>query len=181
MTLRLVTICTHNRTRSVLMGALLADHFGELDVVTDITTAGTMADGRPVTATTVQLLAERGIDASAHVSGAITAEMVKRAHLVITAEIGHVVHVAASWPAAFDRTFTLPELVQRGEAAGPRDGRPIAVWLTDVGHNRPRGYDYLAGHAIPEVDDPTGRSAAVWHQSFTEIDHLCARLARLVA
>ena len=180
MTLHVVTMCTHNRTRSVLMGALLGAHFANVGVDARISTAGMSGDGLPATEPTVRLLAQRGIDVSGHRSTFISDELMSTADLVVTAEVQHVVFVAGRWEGSFGRTFTLPELVQRGESAGPRYGQPIAPWLAELSEGRPVGYDYLSVPSVPQVDDPTGQSPLVWRAAFGEIDSLCRQLALLL-
>ena len=176
-TLELLAVCTHNRTRSVLIGALLAAHLEEVGVVAHVQSAGTAARGHPTMERAARLLADRGIDVVEHRSRMLEPEVVQAADLIVTAEQQHVVAIAGRWPGLFRRTFTLPELVRRGEAVGRRDGRPIAEWLLDVGHGRLTAFDYLDSTSIPEVADPTGQSPAVWEQSFARIDALTKRLA----
>ena len=181
MTLHIVTMCTHNRTRSVLMGALLQAQLADLGVVARISTAGMSGDDLPATEPTVRLLAQRGIDVSAHRSTFINDEVISTADLVLTAEVQHVVFVAGRWEGAFARTFTLPELVQGGEAVGRRRDEPIPSWLRTVSEGRTAGHEYMSDPGVLEIADPTGQAPAVWRMSFDEIDALCHRLAILLA
>lgn len=177
MTLNIVTMCTHNRTRSVLMGALLGTHLAELAVEHRIFTAGMSGDDLPATEPTVRLLAQRGIDVSSHRSSFIGDEVMAAADLVVTAEVQHVVFVGGRWQGSFARAFTLPELVQRAEAVGPRVGSTLTDWLEKVNDGRAEGSDYMSDPAILEVADPTGHPPVVWRASLDEIDGLCRRLA----
>lgn len=174
-------MCTHNRTRSVLMAALLGRYLHELGVDVQTASAGTVGDAQPAMPEVVDLLAERGIDVADHLSRRVDAGSVGEADLVLTAEAQHVVHVAGSWRDTFGRTFTLPEFVRRAEAAGPRGGAPLADWLVEVGVGRPTGVGYLHDDSVPEVDDPTGGPPEVWAVSFDAIDHWCRRAAELLA
>ena len=175
--LEVLAVCTHNRTRSVLIGALLAAHLDEVGVAAHVQSAGTAARGHPTIERAARLLADRGIDVVEHRSRMLEPEIVQAADVIVTAEQQHVVAIAGRWPGLFGRTFTLPELVRRAEAVGPRDGRPIDEWLLDVGHGRLTAFDYLDSVSIPEVSDPTGQSPAVWKQSFDRIDAWTRRLA----
>jgi protein-tyrosine-phosphatase len=175
--LQVLAVCTHNRTRSVLIGALLAEHLEAVGVAANVQSAGTAARGQLTMERAARLLADRGIDVIEHRSRMLEPEVVLAADLIVTAEQQHVVTIAGRWPGLFRCTFTLPELVCRAEAIGPRDGRPIAEWLLDVGHGRLTAFDYLDSTSIPEVSDPTGQSPAVWDQSFARIDALTKRLA----
>ncbi len=178
--LRVLTVCTHNRTRSVLIGALLGEHLAERGTTAEIATAGIRDEGQPPTEETVRLLAARGHDVRSHRSRRVSADLVASADLVVTAERDHVVWIAGSFRGTFARTFTLPELLRWAAPAGPRQGDPWDQWLACVNAERPRASDYLAAR-IDEIDDPTGRATKVWEQAFSEIDTMCAQLAALIA
>lgn len=175
--LRIVCVCTHNRTRSVIAGALLDDHCRNLGVAATVTTAGIVDNGKPPTGPTIDLLAARGLDVRAHRSRVLTEEMVVEADLLVTAERQHVVWIAGRWPQAFPFTFVLPEFVNRVADAGRRDGRPMVEWLEQVGIGRQRGLAYLEQGSVGDVADPTGLSSRHWAQALARIDHLTLRLA----
>jgi len=88
--------------------------------------------------------------------------------------------IAGRWPDAFEYTFTLPELVKRGDAAGPRGERTFQEWLTAINQGRSTPLDYLDAE-VAEVDDPTGRARVVWQACFAQLDDLTSRLATLLA
>jgi protein-tyrosine-phosphatase len=178
---RILTVCTHNRTRSVLFEALLGRHLHECGVDAQLASAGTGVPGFPPMPEVVEFLATLGIDASHHESHRVDASAVSDADLVLTAEVQHVVHVAGTWPGTFGRTFTLPEFVGRAEAVGPRAGRPVALWVAEIAADRKGGVDYLHDRSVPEVDDPTGGPPAAWSSSFVSIDGWCRRAAELLA
>lgn len=180
-TLDILSVCTHNRTRSVLIGALLEAHLRTAGVASHIQSAGTAADGQQPIEHAIRLLAARGIDVDDHISRPIAADDVRAADLILTAEQQHVVAIAGQWPDAFARTFTLPELVARARSVGPRDDRSLAEWLREIGVDRPTALDYLDATDILEVADPTGKSRAVWDASFSQIDALTRELAKVLA
>ena len=161
-TLEILSVCTHNRTRSVLIGALLEAHLRAAGATSHIQSAGTAADGQQPIEHAIRLLAACGIDVDDHISRPIAASNVNVADLILTAEQQHVVAIAGQWPDAFARTFTLPELVERARSVGPRGDRSLAEWLRAIGVGRPTALDYLDASDIPEVADPTGKSRAVW-------------------
>lgn len=178
-TLSILTVCTHNRTRSVLMAALLEHHLAAHDVDATVTSAGYRHEGLPATPETVRLLAERGIDVGSHQSRQVTPELIDAADLVVTAEREHVVKVAVARRDAFARTFTLPELIRWTGVVGPRRSKTWSEWLDEIGSERPRASTYL-GAEIGEVDDPTGRPLDVWHRTVDEIDQMCEQLAAVI-
>lgn len=177
--LRLMAVCTRNRTRSVLIGALLQLHLDQAGMPARVRTAGFVERDMAPTRQTVAALAERGIDVSEHRSTTIDRGRVERSALVVTAERLHVIRLCADVPEAFERTFTLPELVARGEGHGPAGGQPIGEWLGEVGAGR-RRRDYV-DDVVPEVDDPTGAPDPVFAAAVRQIDELCERLAALLA
>lgn len=174
-------MCTHNRTRSVLMEALLGHYLHRLGADAQLASVGTVGEGLPAMPEARALLDERGIDVGDHLSHRVDAASVASADLVLTAEVQHVVHVAGTWPGTFRRTFTLPEFVRRASAVGPRAGAPLAEWLGHLGADRPTGAAYLQDPSVPEVADPTGGPPAVWAAAFAEIDAMCRAAAELLA
>jgi protein-tyrosine-phosphatase len=174
-------VCTHNRTRSVLMANLFQQH-ADLAGLPALTKSGGFSEkgGEEPTDNTVRYLANRGIDVSGYRSHWMTDQSIRKAHIVVTAEQAHVIRVAGRWPDVFGHTFTLPELVQRGEAVGPRNGRPLQEWIDEVNIGRPAALDYL-DTPVGEIDDPTGRSPATWKAAFDRIDDLTARMVALLA
>lgn len=178
--LRVLSVCTHNRTRSVLMGALLAAHLEECGVDAVVATAGTGSEGLPAIDRAVRVLASRGIDVDHHRSRKIDAPLITGADLVITAEQQHVVSIAGRWPAAFSRTFTLPEIVSRAQVVGPRHGRSLDEWLSALGEDRPEALAYLDATDVGDIADPTGHSPLVWDECYARIDALTRRLAEVL-
>ena len=177
--LRVLAVCTHNRTRSVLIGGLLDElvNKGRLSAV--VRTAGFSDGGESPTDNTVRFLASRDIDVKDYLSHWMSDSGIAGANLIITSEHQHVVAIAGRWPDAFEYTFTLPELVERGEAVGPRGEKAMESWLAEVNVGRPNPLDYL-DVVVGEVDDPTGRAPAAWQACFAQLDDLTARLAVLL-
>jgi protein-tyrosine-phosphatase len=153
-----LVLCTHNRTRSVLIAEMLrrflpADGF-------DVASAGFNDEDLPPTVDTLRFAATLQLDIVAHRSRRVTSAMVADAAVVLCAERQHVLEVVANLGGAFNRTFTLPEF-----AAGAGESEA-----------RPSGFAYLQA-PVPEVDDPTGRPEAVWQRAFAELQPWCAAAA----
>lgn len=175
-----LTVCTYNRTRSVLMGALLGHHMACHDIDGYIATAGVEGPrGKHATNQVIRLLAQRGIDVSEHRSETLTEQLINEADLILCAEVRHVMHIAAKWPDAFSRSFTLPELVERSLPVGRVRELDLQRWIERLNEGRPRGVHYLSDPYLGEIDDPTGQIGRVWDDSFAEIDALCRHAARL--
>lgn len=180
MGLTVLCVCSYNRTRSVMMAALLAHHLAPFDADIQVHSAGTRADGGPATRETVKLMRELGIDVGDHFGRPIDEQLVADADLIITAEQEHVVNIAGRWPAAFASTFTLPELVERAGLRGARSGGPIDDWKAALNAGRPTGFLYLDDRDIGEIEDPTGRDRRTWTATFDQIDDLTRRLAKAI-
>jgi protein-tyrosine-phosphatase len=170
-------VCSFNRTRSVMMEALLRQHLSDTGVAGSISSAGTQASGGLATSDTVRLLAARGLDVRGHSGRPLDELSVGSADLVITAERQHVVEIAGRWPQSFAKAFTLPELVELAQRRGGRLGAPIDDWLEILGDGRQQGFDYLDDATVGEIDDPTGHDHRVWTSTFSQIDDLARRLA----
>lgn len=178
--LRVLCVCTHNQTRSVLAAALVDHHLREAGVLAIVGSVGLVAGGSPPTEETVRLLGARGIDVSAHRSRRLDDATAAAADLIVTAERDHVVQIVGRSPSLFQRTFTLPEVVHRGDGLGDVEGIPLAEWLRALADGRPAAFDYLDA-PVGEIADPTGQSRRDWAEAFATIDDLTRRLARLIA
>jgi len=177
--LRVLAVCTHNRTRSVLIGGLLENLIQEGQLNAVVRTAGFSDGGESPTDNTVRFLASRDVDVSDYQSHWMSDQSIAGADLVITSERQHVVAIAGRWAEAFQYTFTLPELVKRGEAVGQRGNLSMQEWLSAVNAGRPNPLDYL-DIMVGEIKDPTGRAPAAWQACFAQLDDLTARLAILL-
>lgn len=150
---RVLVLCAHNRTRSVMAAALLRHHLGDDDRFV-VETAGFAEEHQPALPDAVMLLAEHGMDASMHLSRRVTNEMVQQADLILTADKKQVMAAVADHGADFGKTFTIPEFAFR--QSFPNDPRP-------------HGYAYIAS-SVGEVEDPTGRLPSVWRSVYASLD-----------
>jgi protein-tyrosine phosphatase len=93
----------------------------------------------------------------------------------------HVREAIVAVPDAWPRSFTLKELVRRGELCGPRrPGQPLDEWLAAV-HAGRRLPDLLGDSAVDDVADPIGKPRRAYERTAKELDDLTSRLARLLA
>jgi protein-tyrosine-phosphatase len=184
---RILTVCSHNRTRSVMMAALLesvlADRLGEGRVV--VRSSGFGPEGIPAIDDAVAAMKRRGLDVSQHRSRATTASLVDAADVIITAERGHVVRIAALSPPAFRRAMTLPELLARGadspladQGAHVEQGAAVRAWVESLTAGRTAGA-YLR-EAVPEVADPTGSMARAFEAAVATIERQCTEAGALL-
>lgn len=170
--IRLLTVCSHNRTRSVMIAAMLQsmlDHrLGAGAAVVDSTGFG--PPDLPSIPDAVAAMKKRGLDISDHRSRPITPSMADAADLILTAEREHVVRVATMSRAAFPRAMTLPEFVERSERAAPAAGA-LGLWVEQLTEQRTTEV-YLRGQ-VEEIADPTGRSPRAFAASVDHMEQLC--------
>jgi len=175
--LSVLCVCTYNRTRSVMMAALLEHHLRHIGLDAEVASAGTRADGGLATAETVKLLGNLDIDVSGHHGSPISDARLERADLVITAEHGHVITIGARRPDAFARTFTLPEIVDHSRRVGGRLGGPVDDWLELLNEGRQAGFHYLDA-TVGEIVDPTGEAWRTWQTVFDQVNDLTRALSQ---
>jgi len=89
----------------------------------------------------------------------------------------HVRDALALDEEAHSRSFTIKELVRRGEAA-PRHDEPLEEWLVSLSSARSAG-DLLGASTADDVADPTGRSRRAVRKTADLLDDLTARLVRV--
>jgi len=163
-----------------MAAALLSRRLDEAGVKAAVSSAGLLFDGKPATDYSLAVMADRGIDTSGHRSRKLRPEMLASADIVIGMAREHVREAAALLPAAWERAFTLKEIVRLGEERGGRaPGEPLERWLARLHAGRRRN-DLLGDAADDDVDDPIGRPRRSYQRTANELDDLTARLARLL-
>lgn len=179
--MRIVTVCSHNRTRSVMTAAMLASMLeAKLGPgVADVSSLGFGPEGLPSIPDAVDAMRRRGLDTSAHRSRKVTAENVDVADLVLTAERDHVVKIAALSPAAFRRSMTLPEFLDLAASADPEPGNTLRDWATALTAER-TARAYLVAD-IGEIDDPTGTAPRHFEAAVVEMEEQCRRTVEYLA
>jgi protein-tyrosine phosphatase len=177
---RVLFVCTANIVRSPIAAALLSARLRELDVDAVVESAGLRDAEALVDEGAVLALKGRGVDLRRHRSRLLEAAMVRTATLVLGLEREHVREAVLLDPSVWRRTFTLKEIVRRGEAAGARQhGESIEEWGARAQGDRVQ-QDLLGSDPIDDVADPYGRAAGDYEDAAMEIDDLVTRLVRLV-
>jgi protein-tyrosine phosphatase len=142
--------------------------------------AGLLFADRPASPDAVAVMADQGIDIAGHRSRKIGADLVVAADLVLGLTREHVREVALLAPDALAKTFTLKELIWRGDDAGPRPaGEALPAWLDRIAAGRTRG-DILGASDVDDVDDPIGRPRNFYEETRAELVGLVDRLVALV-
>jgi protein-tyrosine-phosphatase len=178
---RIATVCTHNRTRSVMAMALLQ---AGLDARlgagwAEVESFGFGPEGIAAIPDAVAAMKARGLDVSAHRSRQVTAERLGGVDLVLTAEKDHVVRIVGTSSELWARTFTLPEFLERAAGDPDPDGRSLEDWVVALSSGRTTG-EYLRT-SVPEVWDPTGSSSRRFAAAVEEIATACDGVVTAIA
>lgn len=179
--LRILTVCTHNRTRSVMTAAMLQsmldERLGPGGAI--LGSAGFGPAGLPAIPDAVAAMAARGLDISGHRSRPVTAADIEAADLVLTAEREHVVRVATMTPSGFARAMTLPELLARSDVAISLADEDVGAWIARLTGARTTA-DYLREH-IEEIADPTGSAPRHFEAAVQQMREQCVLAADRIA
>jgi protein-tyrosine-phosphatase len=177
----ILMLCTANRCRSVMAGALLTRHLaaaGQAEAV-HLHTAGLLRDGDAPPAEVISLMADYGIDVSGHRSRIVTSGDLLAADLTLTMTRDQVRRVAVTVPAVWRRSFTVKELIRRGASSGARlAGEPLASWLDRAQAGRDRAA-LLGESAEDDIADPFGGPPSGYAATAALLDRLLAGLAGL--
>jgi protein-tyrosine phosphatase len=178
---RILVVCSANQCRSPLTAASLARRARDADLPVLVMSAGAQAvPGHPATPPTVDAARRIGLDLSEHVSTPVDQAAVRAADLVIGLERRHVQEIVLEDPHAFAKTFTLKELVRRGNNIGARHpDQSVAEWLLLV-HQGRRPTDLLGMSLDDDVTDPTGSKATDHRTTAEELDVLASEVLALL-
>jgi protein-tyrosine-phosphatase len=178
--LQILTVCSHNRTRSVMIEAMLTsmlrERLGEDSV--DVASSGFGPVGLPPIDEAVGAMRRRGLDVSSHRSTATTRELVESVDLVLTAERQHVVKIASLSPAAFRQTMTLPEFLAAAASFSPDEDDDVRSWVRSL--TEPRTASAYLREPVPEVADPTGSASRIFEAAVVRIEQQCREVAALL-
>jgi protein-tyrosine phosphatase len=172
----ILLLCTANVCRSVMAQAMLSARLAGRPAPVCVTSAGLLAGGQPPPAEVVAVMAARGIDIAGHLSRRVTAADLAAADLVLGMAREHARHAAVLRPECWPRTFTLSELLRRGQQAGARaPGEPLGDWLSRAGRDRNRR-DLLGSGPGDDVPDPYGGPLAGYEATASLLDRLTGDL-----
>jgi len=121
-----------------------------------------------------------GVDVSDHRSRRLELGTMSNVDLVVGMERKHVREAVVLRPQAWPRSFTLRELVRRGDAIGPRRGaETLEAWLARAHLGRSPNA-YLSEHrGDDDVADPMGLPYDAYAETATELEGLIERLVDL--
>jgi protein-tyrosine phosphatase len=180
VTTRVLFVCTANIVRSPIAAALLKLRVQDFEPDLIVESAGLRDAAGLLDDGALLALEERGVDLRPHRSRRLDAAMVTPATLVLGLEREHVREAVLLDRSAWPRTFTLKEIVRRGEATGIRQpGEPIEAWIARMHTDRSQ-QDLLGSDPIDDIADPYGGPPGGYEDAAEEIDDLVTRLVQLV-
>jgi protein-tyrosine phosphatase len=160
-----------------MAAATLARRMAAARVRGQLLSAGTsVGEVSPATADAITAARELWFDLAGHESTPLDATTIVNADLVIGMTRAHAREIVVIEPAAIWRTFTLKEVVRRGEAT-PRTTEPLSDWLCRLASQR-GPEDLLGSSPDDDIADPIGQPLLVYRRTLTELDDLSERLVR---
>jgi protein-tyrosine phosphatase len=160
--------------------ALLRDRLARRGIPARVHSAGLIEGGRPASAHGVDVLRSRSLDLADHRSRTLTPDLVEGADLLLGMARHHVREAVVLRPQVWPRSFTLKELVRRGEDVGARAaGQSLEEWLLKAHAGRTHT-DLLGDDPNDDIFDPIGSSRAVYERTADEITDLIDRLVALL-
>lgn len=160
--------------------ALLGTRITERELPAAVISAGVLEGGRERPPQVTAVLAKRGIAFPDQLSRQLLQGDLQGADLVLGMERAHVRDTVLLEPESWPRTFTLKELVRRGEELGPR--QPVQLpgaWLARAHEGRERP-DLLGDSLFDDVADPYGGPNSAYEAAVSEIEDLVDRLVYLL-
>jgi protein-tyrosine phosphatase len=175
----ILMLCTANVCRSAMAAPLLARRLAALGVTTPVRSAGMLRCGDPPHPEVISVMASYGIETAAHRSRVACATDLAQAIMVLAMSRENLRYAVTTEPGAWPRSFTLKELIRRGEQIGPRPpGEPFADWLARAHAGRER-MALLGDSAEDDVADPAGGPWRAYADTARQLDLLVTRLAEL--
>jgi len=171
--IKILTVCTHNRTRSVMSMALLQAGFDRLlgPGKVMVRSLGFGPEGEPAIEDAVAEMASRHLHVEKHQSMQVTPERIGPADLILCAEKQHVIKIAELDADAFRRSFTLPEFCSLAVGDPVPGQRSLREWMHSMSSARTPAR-YLSMD-VPEVADPTGAPKREFAEATRAIEAMC--------
>jgi protein-tyrosine phosphatase len=159
---------------------LLRSYLARAGIPASVGSAGLLPGGSPATDDAVGVMSLRGIDIRRHRSRTLNPAIARGTPLIIGMTRQHVREACVTYGAPIARTFTLKELVRRGEQVGPRrSDENVSAWLARVGVGRQTS-DLLGNDPADDVADPVGKPREFYERTVLELEDLLARLVHLL-
>ncbi len=179
--IHIITVCSHNRTRSVMTGALLQTMLDQRlgPGTAFVESLGFGPEDLPSIPDAVDAMRRRGLDTSGHRSRQVTKDNIEPADLVLTSERDHVIKIAALSPRAYRQSMTMPEFLSLAEWADTDGVESLREFVTSLTAQR-TARDYITSD-IEEIDDPTGSSPRAFEAAVVAMEEMCRRVVDAIS
>lgn len=176
----ILLVCTANQCRSPMAEAMLRACLGEQNPI-DVGSAGFLDDGTPCPEDVLVVMDELDLDLAQHRSRRVTSEIVSNATLIVTMARQHAIDLVVEFPVAWERTFTVTDLLERSSVAGGRaPGETFEAWVARINGGRQRS-DLLRLPSSGDIPDPIGRSLREYRQTRDRLLEFTRTLTELVS
>lgn len=160
--------------------ALLRDRLARRGVPARVHSAGLLRGGEPASRFATEVLRNRGVDLTSHLSTMLAPSPLAGVDLLLGMARIHVREAVVLDPRVWPRAFTLKEIVRRGEDIGHRaPGQSLDEWLSKAHAGRSHS-DLLGESADDDIFDPIGSTRPVYERAAAEIESLVDRLVGLL-
>lgn len=179
--LKILTVCSHNRTRSVMTMAMLQRDLDERlgAGAAIVRSLGFGPEDLASIPDAVEAMSRRGLDTTAHRSRQVNAPKIEPADLILTSERDHVIKISGISPTAYRRSMTMPEFLELAALHEPAAGTDLRAWATKLTADR-TARDYITDD-VAEIFDPTGSAPRAFEKSVAEMEEMCARTVAFIA
>ena len=162
-TFQLLFVCHANLCRSPLAERLALHAYGRITDEITVSSAGTHAyEGTDMHVGSATVLAECGLDPGGFRSRRLTATMVERSDLVLTAAKHQRAACVQLVPAMAQRVFTLRQFARLAAVAGPAPDMAALVTRANAVRHR-------VGPGDDDLPDPVGQSVETFRACAEEI------------
>jgi protein-tyrosine phosphatase len=164
-------VCTGNICRSPLGERLLRARL-DAEVPIRVASAGTAAMvGMGIDEPSALALRDLGVDADGHIAQQLSADQIRDAGLILTAETMHRSLIVRTDPLSFRKTFTIREFGRLGAGLTPIEGKPNFAQLRErvVQVAEQRGSVDAPASGADEIGDPFGARPEVARQTAADI------------
>ena len=178
--IRILMVCTGNICRSPTAAGLLAGHAGRVSASSEVKSCGLLPGGRSVPPQVLEAARVFGVDLSAHRSVQISEDLVVEADLVVGMTRHHLREVVLQLPEAWPKTFTLRELIRRGDQVGGSvPDQPLSDWIERLSRSRRRA-EVIGDSLQDDVSDPYGGPDEGYRRMVVTLADLIDRLAGML-
>ena len=178
--MRVLFVCTANMCRSPVAAAFFRRYAARVREPVLVGSAGLLEGGHGSPREVLETMHDMGINLSEHQSMQVSRDVIAEADLVLGMARRHAREVVLLESGAWPHTFTLKELIRRGDKLGPREpGESLSAWLDQLHQGRER-MDLVGRSAEDDVSDPLGGPLSAYRSSAEEIENLVERLTALL-